>query len=176
MTQTLPFNHNNFEGALLGRSGNFLIGWARNLLDPDKIVTIDLIGDDQWLATARAGLSIELEDPQLHMPTEAQGHGFAFTIQPRDWQSIARFEVHVANDGHRLTGIVFTHLDTHPLPQVRSTHVENHGGLRLWGWAWDTLDPDVNQTIYAYKDGRLLVECVANTHCAELEASVLWLC
>jgi GT2 family glycosyltransferase len=172
MMQTLPFNHNNFEGALLGRSGNFLIGWACNLSHPDKIVTIDLIGDDQWLATARAGLSIELEVPQLLMPTEAQCHCFAFNIQPSDWQSIARFEVHVANDGHRLTGIVFTHLDTHPLPQVRSTHVESQGGLRLSGWAWDTLDPDVSQTIHAYKEGRLLVECVANTYCAELEASV----
>jgi|CXWL01.1.fsa_nt_gi GT2 family glycosyltransferase len=171
MTQTLPFNHNNFAGALLGRSGNFLIGWARNLSHPDKIVTIDLIGDDQWIATARAGLSIQLEYPQLIMPAEAHGYGFAFNIQPRDWQSIARFEAYVANDGHRLTGIVFSHLDTHLLPQVRSTHVENQGGLRLWGWAWDTLDPDVHQTIVAYEAGQLLAESIANQHCAELETA-----
>lgn len=172
MTQTSAFKHTNFEGALLGRSGNFLIGWARNLSHPDKIVTIDLIGDYQWLATARAGLNIEMEDPQLLMPVEALGHCFAFTVQPRDWQSIARFEVHVANDDHRLAGIVFTHLSAQPLPQMHSTYVENYGGLRLWGWAWDTLDPDVSQTICAYKEGRLIAECVANKYCAELELSV----
>lgn len=171
MTQTLPYHCPNFAGALLGRSGNFLIGWASNPSHPDKVVTIDLIGDEQWIGTARAGLSIELEDPRLVMPAEAHGHGFAFNIQPRDWQSIARFEACVANDSHRLTGIVFTHLDTYPLPQVRSTHVENHAGLRLWGWAWDTLDPDYNQTIYAYEAGQLLAKSVANQHCAELEAA-----
>ncbi len=171
MTQTLLCSRNNFAGALLGRSGNFLIGWASNLSHPDKVVTIDLIGDEQWIATARAGLSIELEDPQLIMPAEAQGHGFAFNIPPSDWQSIARFEACVANDNQRLTGIVFTHLDTHLLPQARSTHVENQGGLRLWGWAWDTLDPDYSQTIVAYKAGEMLAKSVANQHCAELEAA-----
>lgn len=172
MTRTLPFNHNNFEGALLGRSGNFLIGWARSLSHPDKIVTIDLIGDDQWIATARAGLSLQFEPSQLIMPAEAHGHGFAFNIQPGDWQSIARFEAYVANDGHRLTGIVFSHYDIDIAPQVRSTHVENHGGLRLWGWAWDTLDPDFSQTIVAYEAGRLLAECKADQYCAELEGAV----
>lgn len=172
MTQSLPDNCKNFEGALLGRSGNFLIGWALNLSHPDKVVTIDLIGDEQWIGTARAGLSIDLEDPQLIMPTEAHGHGFAFNIQPRDWQSIARFEAYVANDGQRLTGIVFTHQKKQPLPQLCSTHVENHGGLRLSGWVWDTLDPNYSQTIYAYEAGRLVAESSANQHCAELEASV----
>jgi GT2 family glycosyltransferase len=171
MTQTLPLNHNNFEGALIGRSGNFLIGWARNLSHPDKIITIDLIGDDQWIATALAGLSIQLENSQLIIPAEAHDHGFAFNIQPHDWQSIARFEAYVTNDGHRLTGIVFSHHETHPALQARSTYVENHGGLRLWGWAWEPLDPDVSQIVCAYEGGRLLAESIANQYCAELEAT-----
>ncbi len=170
MIQTLASSC-KFEGALLGRSGNFLIGWVRNLSHPDKIVSIDLIGDDQWLGIACAGLSMELETLQQIIPDQALGHCFAFNIQPRDWQSIARFEVHVANEGYRLAGVVFTHLDTQALPQVHSTSVENHGGLRLFGWAWETLDLNWNQTIYAYEKGRLLAECSANQHCAELEAA-----
>ncbi len=169
MTQRLADNDKNFEGALLGRSGNFLIGWARNLSYPDKVVTIDLIGDEQWLGTARAGLILELEDPQLLMPKEAHGCGFAFNIPLHVWQSIARFEITVTNTHHRLTGIIFTHLTPPLLTRVRSTHVENHGGLRLWGWAWDPLSPDASETIYAYERGRLIAECLANQHCAELD-------
>jgi O-antigen biosynthesis protein len=169
MTQTLPLDGKQFEGALLGRSGNFLIGWVSNLAHPDKVVTVDLIGDGQWIGTARAGLNIEPEDPQLIMPTEAHGHAFAFNIQPLDWQSIARFEALVTNNEYRLSGVVFTHLDTQALSKVYSTRVENHGGLRLWGWAWDTLDPNYNQTIYAYEEGRLIAECSANQYCADLE-------
>ena len=172
MTQALPLSYNKFEGALLGRSGNFLIGWARNPSHPDKIVTVDLIGDDQWIATARAGLSIQLEHSQLMMPVEAHGHGFAFNIQPHDWQLIARFEAYVANEDHRLSGIIFSHYNTPIIPQVRSMHVENHVGLRLWGWAWDILDPDATQTIYAYEAGRLLAECRADQYCAEIEDAV----
>lgn len=168
MTQTLAENDKQFEGELLGRSGNFLIGWAIDLSHPDKAVTIDLFGDDQWIATVRAGLTLTLMDSPLTIPDEAQGHGFAFNIQPQDWQSIARFEAYVANTDQRLSGVVFTHLDNHALAQVQSTYVENHGGLRLRGWAWDTLDPDHTQTIVAYENGRLLTECTANQYCAEL--------
>jgi|GEM_PF-6521622 len=172
MTQALGFRHNNYEGTVLGRTGNFLIGWARNLSHPDEIITINLIGDDQWIASARAELTLQLEDSQLIMPTEAHGHAFAFNIQPQDWQSIARFETCVTNDGHRLNGVVFSHYDTQVAARVHSTNVENHGGLRLWGWAWDILDPDVSQTIYAYDAGQLLAECSANQYCAELENAV----
>lgn len=171
MTQTLPFNRDNFEGALLGRFDNFLIGWARYLPCLDKIVTIDLIGDDQWMATTRAALNLD-GFSQLIMPTEVHGHGFAFNIQPRDWRSIARFEAYVANDGYRLTGIVFSRNETNSVPQVCSTRVESYGGLRLWGWAWDILDPNVSQTIYAYEAGRLLAECKADRYCVELEDAV----
>jgi O-antigen biosynthesis protein len=171
MTQTLALTDKQFDGALLGRSGNFLIGWVHNLAQLDTVVTVDLIGDGQWLDSVRAGLNLDLDSPQLKMPEEAIGHGFAFNVQPHHWQSIARFEVYVTNGGHRLSGVVFTHLDTQILPQVHNTYVENYDGLRLWGWAWDTLEPDYNQTIYAYKEGRLIAECSANKYCAELETA-----
>jgi O-antigen biosynthesis protein len=171
MTQTLACTDKRFDGALLGRSGNFLIGWVGNLAQPDKAVTVDLVGDGQWLGSVRAGLSLDLDSPQLKMPIAAIGHGFAFNILPHNWQSIARFEVYVTNDGYRLSGAVFTHVDTQILPHVHSTRVENHGGLRLWGWAWDTLEPNHSQTVYAYKEGRLIAECIANEYCAELETA-----
>ncbi|SEF74557.1 Glycosyltransferase, GT2 family [Nitrosomonas ureae] len=172
MTQTLISRHNDYEGAVLGRTGNFLIGWVRKLSHPDAIITVNLIGDDQWIATARAELILQLEGPQLIMPTEAYGHAFAFNIQLQDWQTIARLETYVANDGYRLPGVVFSHYETHSTHQVHSTNVENYGGLRLWGWAWDILDPDVTQTIYVYEAGRLLAECDANQYCAELDNAV----
>ncbi len=171
MTQTLIDHYKPFEGALLGRSGNFLIGWARIPAQPDNVVTIDIIGDGQWMGSVRAELSIELDDSQLHMPIEAKGHGFAFNIQPHYWQAIARFESNITNVNYPLDGVVFTHQENQTLPQAYSTHVENNGGLRLWGWAWDTMDPEFSQTIYAYEYGQLIAECTANQYCAELAES-----
>jgi O-antigen biosynthesis protein len=160
-----------FTGALLGRSGNFLIGWARNLLHSELKVAIDIIGDEQWLGTTHTGLSLESNDLDLPVPAEANGHGFAFPVKARDWQSISRFEARVTNLEQPLPGVVFSYLDEQITPQVNSTHVAYDGGLRIQGWALDTLDPENHQEIFAFEGGRLLASCVANKHCAELEAT-----
>jgi GT2 family glycosyltransferase len=165
MTQIKLNNHDLFKGALLGRSGNKLIGWVYSLARPDEVVSIDLIGDGQWLGSVRAELKLPFDD----LPFEAIGHGFVFTINSHNWQSIARFEVWVTNHDHRLEGVFFTHQEHKFLTQVKNTQVKISAGLHLVGWAWDSLDTAVNQKIMAYEAGKLIVEGLANQYSATLE-------
>jgi GT2 family glycosyltransferase len=170
MTKIIPeLTPRSFEGELVGRSENYLIGWARNIAHPNEVVTLDLIGDGQWLGLVRAEFTLAYDD----MPAEAIGHGFMFTIKPRQWQAIARFEAWVTNQGLRLSGVIFSHQEKPVLPQVQNNHVTVSGGLKLVGWAWDSLDAEVSQKIIAYEAGRVIAEGIANLHSEELEAAGL---
>ena len=166
MMQMISEHYNGFKGALIGRSGDYLIGWACNLAYPTEFVTIDLIGDGEWLGSVRAQYILELDD----VPFEGVGHGFMFTLQSKQWQSIARIEAWVTNSCHRL-GVFFTHQEKPRITQVHNNFVTLMGGLHLVGWAWDVLAADVKQKIYVYEAGRLVAEGLADKQVPELVAA-----
>lgn len=166
MTNSL-LSTKQFEGVLLGRSGDFLIGWVRDIQHQNDEVSVELFGDGIWLATSRAGLTLACLDEGWVMPLEANGHGFVFNLQLCHWLSIARFEVRVSNHDYSLAGVVFTYAQTMPTSRVLSSHVDYHGGLRLWGVAWEALDPGAKLKIFAYEGERLLAETIADKQYAE---------
>ncbi len=167
MTQITAVQPSSFDGELIGRSGHYLIGWARNLAHPDEVVTLDLIGDGQWLGSVRAEFTLDFDD----RPAAAVGHGFMFAVNQEQWQATARFEAWVTNQDQRLNGVIFSHQEKRALPQVQNTQVYVTGGLQLVGWASNSLDLESNQKIVAYEAGRLVAEGIANQHSEELEAA-----
>jgi GT2 family glycosyltransferase len=166
MTQITAAQPPSFDGELIGRSGHYLIGWARNQTHPDEVVTLDLIGDGQWLGSVRAEFTLAFDN----RPAAAVGHGFMFAIKPDQWQSIARFEASVTNQNQRLNGVIFCKQEKQIIAQVHNTQVTVSGGLHLEGWAWDSLEAKTSQKIIVYEAGQWLAEGIANQYSPELEA------
>jgi GT2 family glycosyltransferase len=166
MTQITAVQPPSFEGELIGRSGHYLIGWARNLAHPDEVVTLDLIGDGQWLGSVRAEFTLDFEG----RPAAAVGHGFMFAVNQEQWQATARFEAWVTNQDQRLNGFIFSHQEKQTMAQVHNTQVTVSGGLHLEGWAWNSLEAQTSQKIIVYEAGQRVAEGLANHYSTELEA------
>ena len=166
MTQISALQPPFFEGELIGRSGHYLIGWARNLAHPDEVVTLDLIGDGQWLGSVRAEFTLSFDD----RPEAAVGHGFMFAVNQEQWQATARFEAWITNQDQRLNGVIFSHQEKQTIAQVHNTQVTVSGGLHLEGWAWESLDAKTSQKIIVYEAGQWVTEGIANHYSPELEA------
>jgi GT2 family glycosyltransferase len=160
-----------FQGRVLGRAGDFLIGWAMKSSSPDEEISVDLYGDGQWMATTRAGVNLAVSTEGLTLPDEANGHGFVFNLSDCKMQSIARFEARVSNHPCRLEGVVLSHADTAPLSSVVSARIEYVGGLSVRGFVWDALYPGKKLKILAYEDERLLATAVADQKYSGNDAS-----
>jgi len=165
---TSSIGDSRFSGALIGRNGDYLLGWAFDNRNPDALVVIDVWGDGQWLGTARAGHYLPVK--QAGLPEHADGHFFVFPIPRYVWQGVARIDARVSNHELCLLGSVFTRLEADKALSGQTDYVENDGGLRLWGWAWDLMEPQAQLSVLVYENGTLLAECVAKEPSAEPEA------
>ncbi len=169
MTYNIETSTYPFKGQLISRSGHIIYGWACDLRYPDKVVSVDLIADGQWLGTARAELNLTCNDQSF--PLCAKDHCFIFTLKQGQWQAFSRFEVWITNENHRLSGVIFSYQDQKSHKQILYNYVTVSGGLNLTGWLWNDLGTETDQKVIAYEAGQVVAEGVANLHSAELEAA-----
>lgn len=149
-----------FEGAIAGLSkGGTLIGWAHCVSDAERLVWVEIQGDGEVLDLVCANVMLDTTDGSV--PFRTKEHGFVVHLGNHRLEGIGRIDAYIANTTTRLSGTLFPHGEIKPdLGMVG--HVENHGGLKLWGWAWNPAAPEEPIRLHVYRQGELLAEIVAD--------------
>ena len=152
------------HGELLQLSGYTLFGWA-NSVNPNEPCWVEILGDGEVLQIIRANFDL---GNQFELLTERQRKcGFFVTLDINTVLRIGRLEARLANTNFRLTGTLFPHLE-----QPKNTHhigqVENHGGLKIWGWAWNPQASQTTQEIIVCYNGSDLARIKADMYRSDL--------
>lgn len=144
------------RGAITGLYGDVLQGWAINDDQPEMRIVVEVFSDGQSIGFARAEAFVQISI------VDNGFHGFAMKIQERYLTSARRISARIANLGYWLSGGI-------ELPAARSageldaaSQVWHTGGLKIYGWAWDTGSPGRNVTVNVIEHGQKLASTVAN--------------
>ncbi len=131
------------HGELLTLSGRTLLGWATPI-NANAPTWIEILGDGEFLQAVRADFDL---GNQFESLTEQQRkRGFFATLNINQWLKTERLEARLANTDKYLSGTVFPHSEQSKSESILG-QVENHGGLKLWGWAWNSAYPNETQEI-----------------------------
>ena len=143
-------------GALVALTpGGTLIGWALNTQDGQQNLWIEILGDGDVLELVCANTPVNTLDQAI--PLQAAEHVFIASLGDTRLSSVGVLEARIANTGQRLDGRYFPHqIVRQPRRQNLMGHVENHGGLKLWGWAFDPARPHQPLSLRLYGHAQLI--------------------
>lgn len=171
---------NPFVGTLLGLDGLCLTGWAKNNELPGVPVVVELIADSLPIILVRADKIIySLPNNDNSQVFEC---GFQCFLRPELVNNIRTISARIANTAHYLDGELDLATLTLPLSSMRSNsspketndsirpvnYVSNRGGLRLFGVAVDTMQPNRTLSVFAEYKGKRILETRADAWAPEL--------
>ncbi|MEI6747076.1 MAG: hypothetical protein WCL34_14020, partial [Methylococcaceae bacterium] len=160
MTNAKTIQH----GELLTLSGRTLLGWATPI-NANNPTWIEIIGDGEFLQAVQADFDLGTQFESL---TEQQRKcGFFAILNINQWLKIERLEARISNTDKYLFGTIFPH-NEQPKNESILGQVENHGGLKLWGWAWNSAYPTETQEIIFSHNGMDLACIKADDYRADL--------
>lgn len=171
----------SYEGGIAGMHGVLLYGWARDPARPGMPVAVELEIDGLPVDLTQANLRRAVHaDTADELPADCQ---FMFVI-PAHWREEARsLRVRIANTAVYLPGEIRPQDEAAtPDKQSRSkkpanrpsTWAANHFGLRIFGHAVDSDQPDRRLRIRLLHRGEQVSEGIANLPAAELRDSDLF--
>ncbi|MCG2582842.1 glycosyltransferase [Massilia sp. TS11] len=149
-----------WQGRIEGEHRGLVYGWAIDASQPDARVVVEICLDGTALCTATADvLRSDLAPHWPELPDHC--HGFVADIGLLRPGQRAVLTARVANTDSTLEGAVELHADVKP-PLAATSMVFHDGGLRLHGWAVDSLRPQLQLRIRALDKQTVLAETVAN--------------
>ncbi len=154
-----------YSGDLLVLHREFVFGWARCNVTPEVPVVVEVYGDDQPLAIVRAALTFPAG---FELPQEAANAGFVAWVPQSKLDLLGRITARIANTPYMLPGTLLPSASAVTASRIPLGSVENHGGLRLWGWVQDLSEHVTPLKVSAYEHGQLLQEASANLPRPEL--------
>jgi GT2 family glycosyltransferase len=144
------------RGAITGLYGDVLQGWAIDDDHTETRIVVEVFADGQSVGFARAEAFIQ-------NPMIGDGfHGFAMKIQERYLTNARQISARVANVGYWLCDGIALSAPRSAGQSNAASQVWHTGGLKIYGWAWDTVSPNRNVTINVIEHGQKLTSTVAN--------------
>jgi GT2 family glycosyltransferase len=151
-------------GALLALIEGTLIGWAScGDASENSVCLVEILVNDTVVDIARADQNLGETFTQL---TPCQRR-FGFSVYLPSLNQADCIEARLANTRQKLQGTM------HPSNEKSSTtfllgQVENHGGLKIWGWLWNPALPEMTQKVIISYQGEELACIEANLYREEL--------
>lgn len=155
----------NACGELLLLTENTLVGWAY-LLDAIEPCCVEILGDGDVLNIVRADWNLGNQFKTLS--ELQQKHGFVVVLSEHQLRHIGRIEARLANTTQQLAGIFFPHTVDDLKTPMMFGQVENHGGLKVWGWAWNPQTPQITQNLIVSYQGQEIARIKADIYRSDL--------
>jgi len=149
-------------------SFELISGWARDISQPDKPVSLIVTDNGRLLERVVANLyRDDLRDAAI-----GNGH-YAFELIPK--RRLSPFERHIVrvfseSDGTDIPGSPATIEPLDPRTRIKGNLDEVSSRL-ICGWAFDTLNPDIPVSLLITENDRLLTRILANRYREDLKSA-----
>jgi hypothetical protein len=152
------------DGALLAFVEGTLIGWASCGDDCENAAClVEILVNDTVVEIARADQDLGESFTRLTQFQRRCG----FSVYLSSLNATDCIEARLANTRQKLQGSLYPKSDSEVKPFLIG-QVENHGGLRLWGWLWNPAVPEMTQKVIISYQGEELACIEANLYREEL--------
>ncbi|MEY2666070.1 MAG: hypothetical protein RLZZ384_241, partial [Pseudomonadota bacterium] len=151
-------------GALLALIEGTLIGWAScGDVSENSVCLVEILVNDTVVDIARADQN--LGESFASLTSQQRRGGFSAYLPSLNQADC--IEARLANTRQKLQGTMY------PNNEKSSTtfllgQVENHGGLKIWGWLWNPALPEMTQKVIISYQGEELACIEANLYREEL--------
>ena len=151
-------------GALLALIEGTLIGWAScGDASENSACLVEILVNDTVVDIARADQ--DLGESFASLTSQQRRGGFSAYLPSLNQADC--IEARLANTRQKLQGTMY------PTDEKSSTtfllgQVENHGGLKMWGWLWNPALPEMIQKVIFSYQGEELACIDANLYREEL--------
>jgi GT2 family glycosyltransferase len=151
-------------GALLAFVEGTLIGWAScGDACENAACLVEILVNDTVVEIARADQDLGESFTQLTPCQRRVG----FSVYLPSLNATDRIEARFANTRQKLQGSFYS-AGENISKSFLLGHVENHGGLKLWGWLWNPALPEMTQKVIISYKGEELACIDANLYREEL--------
>jgi GT2 family glycosyltransferase len=151
-------------GALLAFVEGTLIGWAScGDACENAACLVEILVNDTVVEIARADQDLG----ESFTPLTPFQRRCGFSVYLSSLNATDCIEARLVNTRQKLQGSFYSTSDSEVKPFVIGK-VENHGGLKLWGWLWNPALPEMTQKVVISYQGEELACIDANLYREEL--------